>query len=612
MSIADATDDPDLPGSERELVGCVLRGTYRIDRVLDRGGMGTVFAAEHVRLRRPTAVKVLARHLAADENAVARFRREAEIISQLAHPHIVSILDFDTTDSGEAYIVMELLHGETLADRLDREQVLAPVEATRIVGQIAAALAAAHASSIVHRDLKPANIFLVQAEGAPPFVKLLDFGISKSAVSAAQSQRVTREFDVLGTPDYMAPEQALGRTALVDHRGDQFALAVITYEMLTGCVPFEGDSVMSVLYRVAHAEARPVSELAPHVPPGVDAVIARALEKRPEQRFSSIVEFAAALASAVGCSIPPASLPFATTQAPPPPGLERDRRDSHLRASSPPSASDSGIASSAPTLLGDSIVPQGTIRTKTLADGRPRVEAPPSFAADPRDAALPTTDDEDAPLSNPPTLEVTQVRSRATYSFRPPPSAPPTAARAAVAVDRFSERPPAPSVLAPATAAAGRESAPPRARSSAPAPSSSHGAGGRRSLPPLGQVAELIKLARQSLGFEELDLAVEYAQSAMRVAQHSDDVSARTAVEAAQALFERIFVASLGGLERRIVVRRLPSTADENLAPDEAFLLSRIWQGDTVDQVVDVASLPRPQTLRALVSLMRAGIISTE
>src|SRR3954463_1420569 len=161
---------------EHPLIGLTLRGTYRILSALDQGGMGLVFEAEHTRLRRRVAVKVLARHLTSDTQALARFNREAEIISQLDHPHIVQILDFDTTEQGEPYIVMELLKGESLSDRLERDGCLSIRDAARSVQQVASGLFAAHQAEIVHRDLKPANIFLTETvEGTR--VKLLDFGI---------------------------------------------------------------------------------------------------------------------------------------------------------------------------------------------------------------------------------------------------------------------------------------------------------------------------------------------------------------------------------------------------------------------------------------------------
>ena len=296
------TDDEDHP-----LIGQTLRGTYRILSALDQGGMGLVFEAEHTRLRRRVAVKVLARHLTSDTQALARFNREAEIISQLEHPHIVQILDFDTTEQGEPYIVMELLKGESLSDRLEREGCLSIEDSARIALQVASGLFAAHQASIVHRDLKPANIFLstMPGQGGGRVVKLLDFGISKR-VGVGRS--LTGEFDVLGTPDYMAPEQALGKTASVDHRGDQYALAVIAFEMLSGQTPFSGSDLMDVLQKVVSVSAPPIERFAPHVSPLVGTVLKRGLEKDPAARYPTVLDFALAFSAACESSQPtPAS-----------------------------------------------------------------------------------------------------------------------------------------------------------------------------------------------------------------------------------------------------------------------------------------------------------------
>jgi tRNA A-37 threonylcarbamoyl transferase component Bud32 len=284
------------------LLGTTLRGTYRMLRVLDRGGMGLVFEAEHVRLNRRLAIKVMARHLIREERAFTRFKREAEIIGLLQHPHVVHITDFDTTERGEPYIVMELLQGESLGVRLERERILPTLLAVRIACQAASGLAAVHAATIVHRDLKPQNIFLTKAMGDGPLVKLLDFGISKCA---DMGHGITRDNDILGTPDYMPPEQALGKAASVDGRGDQYALAVILYEMLAGRVPFLGDTVAQILDQVIHKEPAPIEKFAPHVPARVGKVLARALAKDPADRFTSILDFGNALAGAAGCSLPP-------------------------------------------------------------------------------------------------------------------------------------------------------------------------------------------------------------------------------------------------------------------------------------------------------------------
>jgi len=303
--------DPFSP-EPHPLVGTVLRGTYEVRAIIDRGGMGIVFEAEQVRLHRKVAIKVLPVHLAQDPKALLRFQREAELVSLLQHPHVVQIVDFDTTERGEPYIVMEFLLGESLELRLAREPALPLSFVVRIASQVAFGLAAVHGALIVHRDLKPANIFLTELPAEGVHVKLLDFGIGKRL---GGGQRLTGENDVMGTPDYMPPEQAQGRTAYVDQRGDQYSLAVIVYEMLAGRGPFQGD-MMEILEQVIRSEAPRIEDLVPDLPAGVGTVLRRAMAKAPEQRFDTIVEFAKALGSAALHPVPPASPALPTARAP--------------------------------------------------------------------------------------------------------------------------------------------------------------------------------------------------------------------------------------------------------------------------------------------------------
>jgi serine/threonine protein kinase len=285
--------DPFSP-DPHPLIGTVLRGTYEVRGVIDIGGMGVVFEAEHVRLRRKVAIKVLPIHLAQEPRALLRFQREAELVSLLQHPHVVQIIDYDTTERGEPYIVMEFLAGESLELRLAREPVLPLPFVVRIATQVASGLAAVHQALIVHRDLKPANVFLTELPTEGVHIKLLDFGIGKRQ---GGRQRLTGENDVMGTPDYMPPEQAQGRTAHVDQRGDQYSLAVIVYEMLAGRGPFQGD-MMEILEQVISSEAPRLEDLVPGLPAGVGPVLRRAMAKAPDQRFDTIVEFAEALSEA--------------------------------------------------------------------------------------------------------------------------------------------------------------------------------------------------------------------------------------------------------------------------------------------------------------------------
>jgi serine/threonine-protein kinase len=278
------------------LIGTVLDGSYRIEGMLAEGGMGAVYRATQLRLDKPVAVKVMSHELAASTDALARFHREARVTSGLGHPHIVQVFDFSTTPTGDPYLVMELLEGEDLEHRLRRVGRLPAADVVRIVKQVASALAAAHAKAIVHRDLKPANIYLLRAAGETDFVKVLDFGISKVRTA---STRLTRDLAIVGTPNYMSPEQAEGKVEDVDDRTDQWALACIACECLSGEMLFAGDNSMSVLYKIVHTPP-PVLLPGPAGPqPRVEDVLFRALARDKNQRFPSVDDFAAALEATV-------------------------------------------------------------------------------------------------------------------------------------------------------------------------------------------------------------------------------------------------------------------------------------------------------------------------
>ena len=276
-------------------VGTVLKETYRIVRPLAEGGCGEVYLAAHTRLPGSFAVKVLRPSLTRDREALARFRQEAEIASTLRHPHIVQVFDFNVTDGGVHYLVMELLEGAPLADLVRSGAPLDPRRAVNIVDQIAQALHAAHEHGVVHRDLKPDNVMLLSTGGSEDFVKVLDFGISQ----AGWRTRLTDNDRVSGTPQYMAPEQAQGLREQIDHRTDQFSLAAIAYTLLTGREPFSGDNPIAVLYQVVHHEPPAPAEANPALAGTVSDVIVRGLSKESADRFADVLEFSAALRAAV-------------------------------------------------------------------------------------------------------------------------------------------------------------------------------------------------------------------------------------------------------------------------------------------------------------------------
>jgi hypothetical protein len=273
--------------------GEILDKTYRLVRLVAEGGMGLVYEATHARLAGRYAIKVLPPEWSKDPAAMARFDREARITSSLQHPNIVQIIDFNTAADGTEYLVMEFLQGETLAARLARLGPMSVDTVIAIVEQVASGLAAAHAHGIVHRDLKPENVLLMQVEGREgDWVKILDFGISKLTGAGGDTIAPTTE-SLIGTPLYMAPEQCEGRMKDVDAATDQFALAVMTYEMLTGRPPFAGESIGEVLFRVLHAEPPPMN-----INRGVESAVRRGLAKSSRRRYPSVTAFAEGLRAA--------------------------------------------------------------------------------------------------------------------------------------------------------------------------------------------------------------------------------------------------------------------------------------------------------------------------
>lgn len=285
----------DAKHSDSPRPGTTLDEAYRLERLISEGGMGAVYEAIQLRLQRRVAVKIMRGGLAEDPEALARFRREVKVLSRLGHPHIVQLLDFGTTTSNQPYLVTEYLEGEDLQQRLDRVQRVPLPTALAIFRQVASALAAIHAKAIVHRDLKPANVFLLDVDGASDFVKVVDFGISKLKTATTD---LTRPTSLLGTPEYMSPEQAAGHAAELDHRSDQWALACLAWHMLGGRPPFTAASLDELLDRVGNDAPPSLLAAAPGLPPDVERVIGRALSKRPSQRFPTVEAFLRAFETA--------------------------------------------------------------------------------------------------------------------------------------------------------------------------------------------------------------------------------------------------------------------------------------------------------------------------
>jgi serine/threonine-protein kinase len=277
---------------------------YKIDQRIGTGGMGAVYSADDLHLGRKVALKIISQKHMNEPRQVARFRREAEVVCNLSHPHVVRVLDVGQ-GNGREYLAMDLLEGMDLFDAIQLVGTYEPQDAVTILDQVLEALEAAHAASLVHRDLKPENIFLAQEEGGEINVKLLDFGVVKVPEEGAQAH-LTRTGTVVGTPEYMAPEQAT--SGKVDARADLYALGCIAQAMLCGRPPFVNKSV--VLVMTAHVTEKPVppSQLRGDLkaPEAVDAFIGKALEKKPDRRYQTAGEMRKALArmaSALGAQL---------------------------------------------------------------------------------------------------------------------------------------------------------------------------------------------------------------------------------------------------------------------------------------------------------------------
>lgn len=266
-------------------------GVYRVDRLLGEGGMGFVYAATHEAIDRRSAIKMLRPELASNEQIVTRFLNEAKAVNLIDHPNIVNVYDYGDGGDGSVYFVMEYLEGETLDDMMRKRQAMALPLFLHLFAQIAKALAAAHAKHIVHRDLKPANIFVVPREDNPAFVKLLDFGIAQLR-GAGAVQGLTVMGSVMGTPQYMSPEQVTG--GAVDARADVWAMGVMMYRAVSGQAPFKGEEFADLASKILYSEPQPVGELL-QLPAPLAKLIMSCLERRLEARCQSLAELMSAL-----------------------------------------------------------------------------------------------------------------------------------------------------------------------------------------------------------------------------------------------------------------------------------------------------------------------------
>ena len=302
-------------------VGTVV-DKYRIMGPISSGGMGTVYRGEHALIGKEVAIKVLRKEFQSHEQLVRRFLMEARAASMIRHPNIVDVFDFGVTMDGCSYCAMEYLEGPSLADVLDEQGALPLYRIVNILVQVTRALAACHEAGIVHRDLKPENIMVTPRQGRRQlvtlpmdndddlvlerepfydFVKILDFGVAQVQESTAALDEESRAQGVIfGSPDYISPEQALGH--VVDHRTDIYSLGVILYEMLTGDVPFHGDTAQEVMLAHVRTPPSPPSDLRPDldIPHEADKLVMEAMAKRPEHRISSMAQFLQGLKRCLG------------------------------------------------------------------------------------------------------------------------------------------------------------------------------------------------------------------------------------------------------------------------------------------------------------------------
>ncbi|MDI1482512.1 serine/threonine-protein kinase [Polyangium sp. y55x31] len=275
--------------------GAIIDGKYRIVRMLGRGGMGVVYVAENLRVKRQVAIKVLSR--AATElhgDALMRFEREAQAAGQIGSDHIVEVLDMGTTEAGDRFMVMELLEGETLKERAKRGRISID-KIVELFRQILDGLEAAHAAGIIHRDLKPDNVFLQKKRaGHDDWVKILDFGISKFSGMSGDAAQHTRTGVVMGTPFYMSPEQARAASS-VDERSDLYTVTVMLYEMLTGQVPFRGETFAELMFKIVFEPQPHPKSVSPLLDDEICGIVVKGMHRDPAARFQNAAEFRAAL-----------------------------------------------------------------------------------------------------------------------------------------------------------------------------------------------------------------------------------------------------------------------------------------------------------------------------
>ncbi len=275
--------------------GAEIHGKYKIVSLIGKGGMGSVFEAENVRIHRRVAIKVLHAQAAEDQSIVKRFEREAQAAGRIGSDHIVEVLDLGNLPNGDRFMVMEFLEGESLKDRMKTAGAMPPETLFPHTIGLLEGLAEAHKAGVIHRDLKPENIFLLKEQkGLVDYVKILDFGISKFRSATLEGMDMTAVGTLMGTPHYMAPEQATGGTAM-DHRADLYAVGVLLFKGLTTKYPFPAKDICKLIVKLLAEDAPPLSAFLPDADEVVTAIVAKALSRAPETRYQTAEELASDL-----------------------------------------------------------------------------------------------------------------------------------------------------------------------------------------------------------------------------------------------------------------------------------------------------------------------------
>jgi eukaryotic-like serine/threonine-protein kinase len=295
-------DRGDLPASpkpgQQNLTGALLDGRYRIIMKVGEGGMSFVYMATDIATQERYAIKVLSAALSHDANAMARLKREASLGMRLAHPNICHIMRLGETEDGIVYVVMPFVEGEVLSDRTNRLGRLELPMVTRFVRDIAEGLTLAHSLKIVHRDLKPENVMVCKRPDGTEFAVVMDFGLAKERKAEGELQKLTATGIILGTPEFMSPEQLRGRP--LDGRTDIYSLGLMTYEMLTGKLPFQGRTQQEMMIARLKSDPTPLRKMRPELdlPESVERVLNKAMQRSPDDRHQTAVEFAEALSNA--------------------------------------------------------------------------------------------------------------------------------------------------------------------------------------------------------------------------------------------------------------------------------------------------------------------------